>query len=311
MISRVEREFRTSVPLATIFSHPTLEEFTRRAAGGPAPIESEELVPISPDGDRPPLFCLPVTDGSVLAYHRLTRHLSPDIPIYGIPARGADGRSAPHREIAEMCSEFADIIMATGPGPYRLLGASYAGLLAVETAEQLIARGERVDLAVMLDTVLPSRRSWLDRQRRRREIIRRNGASGLVFVARGLWKDTRVRLGRIRHTPRWYVREVTGRQLSAELAGRRLTHVSLEAERRFAPAPYRASVLYFRAVGEALPLDERRDDPWQQYVENLDVVDSDGKHWGEDSMLDEPHLEHVCSELNARLAAFDGIGETP
>ena len=311
MISRVEREFRTAVPLAAIFSHPTLEEFTHRATGESSRTGTDGLVPISPDGDRPPVFCLPVTDGSVLAYQRLTRHLSPGIPIYGLQARGADGVSAPHRKISDMCDEFAGIIIASGPGPYRLLGASYAGLLAIETAEKLIERGENVDLAVMLDTVLRRRRSWFARQIRRREIIRSGGPSGLAFVAQGLWKDTRVRLGRIRHTPRWYVREVTGRPLSAELAGRRLTHVSLEAERRFAPAPYRAPVLYIRAEGEALPLDERRDDPWRQFVERLDVVDSDGKHWGEDSLLDEPHLADVCHELNKRLAALDGIGGAP
>ena len=311
MISRVEREFRTSVPLATIFSHPTLEEFTHRATGAPSRLGSDGLVPISTDGDRPPLFCLPVTDGSVLAYQRLTRYLSPDIPIYGIQARGADGVAPPHRKITDMCEEFADIIVASGPGPYRLLGASYAGLLAVETAERLIERGESVDLAVMLDTVLPRRRSWLARQRRRQKIIWSGGRSGLVFVARSLWKGARVRLGRIRHTPRWLLREVRNQPLSAELAGRRLTHASLEAEAEFEPASYHSAVLYFRAVGEELPLDERRDDLWHRYVDNLDVVDSPGTHWGEGSMLDEPHLAEVCNELNRRFDAFDRIGGTP
>lgn len=308
MVSRVEREFRTIVPLATIFSHPTLAEFTRRVTSDGRSLDASGLVPISPGGDRRPLFCLPVTDGSVLAYQRLTRHLSPDIPIYGLQARGSDGMAQPHRTISDMCDEYADTIVASGPGPYRLLGASYAGLLAVETAERLIERGESVDLAVMLDTVLPLRQSWLARQRRRQQIIQTNGPSGLAFVARGVWRSARIGLGRIRHTPRWYVREVTNRPLSAELAGKRLTHVSLEADRRFEPTLYRSAVLYFRAVGAELPLDERRDDPWHRYVENLDVMDSPGTHWGEGSMLDEPHLADVCSELNRRFADFDGIG---
>ena len=311
MISRVEREFRTSVPLATIFSYPSLEEFTRRVTVGVGHSVSDRLVPISPDGDRRPLFCLPVTDGSVLAYHRLTRHLAPDIPIYGIQGLGADGVSAPYRTIEDMCSDFADIIMESGPGPHRLLGASYAGLLAVETANNIIERGGAIDLAVMLDTVMPRQDSWLARQRRREQIIRSRGTSGLAYVGRDLWKRARVRLGRLRHTPRWWAREVANRPLSADLAGKRLTHVSLEAERRFEPKPYRGSVLYFRATGEDLPLDEHRDAPWRRYVGDFDVVDSAGTHWGEGSMLDEPHLADLCNELNRRLALFDGIGGTP
>ncbi|MGB5655805.1 MAG: amino acid adenylation domain-containing protein [Acidimicrobiia bacterium] len=311
MISRVEREFRVSVPLATIFSHPSLEEFTHRVTSGTSQPLPDRLVPIKPDGDRRPLFCLPVTDGSVLAYHRLTRHLSSDIPIYGIEALGADGVSAPHRTIEDMCHEFADIIMATGPGPYRLLGASYAGLLAVETANSIIERGGEIDLAVMLDTVMPHQESWLERQQRRERIIRSRGTSGLGYVSLDLWKRARVRLGKLRHAPRWRIREMAGQPLSAELAGKRLTHASLEAERRFAPRPYRGMVLYFRATGEDLPLDEHRDAPWRRYVEDLDVVDSAGTHWGEGSMLDEPHLADLCNELNNRFASSDEVGRTP
>ena len=49
MISRVEREFRVSVPLATIFSYPSLEEFTRRVTAGTGKPESDRLVPIKAD----------------------------------------------------------------------------------------------------------------------------------------------------------------------------------------------------------------------------------------------------------------------
>lgn len=310
MITRVEREFRTAVPLTTIFSHPTLEEFTRRVASSRTQPKANGLVPIRSGGDRQPLFCLPVTDGSVLAYQRLTRHLSPDIPVYGLEARGSDGLSQPHRTISDMCDEYADIIIASGPGPHRLLGASYAGLLAVETAEKIVQRGGSVDLAVMLDTVMPRRGSWLDRQLWRKRIIRKKGRAGFSYVAQDLWRRTRVRLGRIRHTPRWYVREITNRPLSAELAGKRLTHVSLEAERGFEPGRYGVRVLYFRATGEDLPLPEGRDEPWRALIEDLDVVDSAGTHWGEGSMLDEPHLTHLCAELNRRLGTLDGIGDT-
>ena len=180
----------------------------------------------------------------------------------------------------------------------------------METAEKIVQRGGSVDLAVMLDTVMPRRGSWLDRQLWRKRIIRKKGRAGFSYVAQDLWRRTRVRLGRIRHTPRWYVREITNRPLSAELAGKRLTHVSLEAERGFEPGRYGVRVLYFRATGEDLPLPEGRDEPWRALIEDLDVVDSAGTHWGEGSMLDEPHLTHLCAELNRRLGTLDGIGDT-
>jgi len=47
-------------------------------------------------------------------------------------------------------------------GPYRLAGLSFGGILALELAFKLRARGHQVDLVVLLDTMLPQgiRRKW-------------------------------------------------------------------------------------------------------------------------------------------------------
>jgi thioesterase domain-containing protein len=45
-------------------------------------------------------------------------------------------------------------------GPYRLLGISFGGLVALETAISLTKLGHEVELVVMLDTILPSKVSY-------------------------------------------------------------------------------------------------------------------------------------------------------
>jgi amino acid adenylation domain-containing protein len=310
MISRVEREFRTAVPLSGVFSHPSLDEFTRFVSTIESDTARRDLVAIRSTGSRPPLICLPMMEGTILPYERLTRHLDPEVPIVGPHAKGADGRTTPLRTVDEMGVDFAERILASGPGPYRLLGASYAGLLALETAASLTDRGGEVELVVLLDTVLPAEVSWSERQARRIEAVRMDGSSGVRTVARDLWTSTRIRLGRMRHAPRWGVREIAGRPLPSALAGKRMTHVSLAAEHTFHPRVYEGDVLYFRASDDETR-HERRDVPWHAYLTSLEVVDSEGGHWGEGSMLDEPHLTDLCRELNARLARLDLDGGTP
>jgi thioesterase domain-containing protein len=121
------------------------------------------LVPIRRQGGRPPLFAFSAGHGDVLSLGALCRRLSPDQPVYVLqppsrrwlgPARGKD--------LARRIAAYVEAIASVRPtGPYRLLGNSSAGVLAVETARALIARGERVEMVGLLDS--PLRTTWQNR----------------------------------------------------------------------------------------------------------------------------------------------------
>jgi amino acid adenylation domain-containing protein len=117
------------------------------------------LLPIRVEGDRPPLFCLHPAGGLSWCYMPLAHYTPDGFRIYGLQARGLDGKTAPAGSIREMAEDYIEQIRTVQPhGPYYLLGASFGGILAQETAARLQALGEEVAALVIMDSYPPARR---------------------------------------------------------------------------------------------------------------------------------------------------------
>jgi thioesterase domain-containing protein len=111
------------------------------------------LVPIQPNGDKPPLFLIHGAGGDVLwGYANLATHLPPDQPVYGI--RSHDRQWAEEKiHLEEMAHAYVEVVRARQPrGPYYLGGYCFGGNVAYEMARQLRMQGEQVDLVILLDT---------------------------------------------------------------------------------------------------------------------------------------------------------------
>jgi thioesterase domain-containing protein len=77
-------------------------------------------------------------------------------PFYGLEATGQDGESGPGGQIELMAAGYVEAVRAAEPvGPYLLGGWSTGGVVAFEMARQLQARGGKVALVVLLDSVAP------------------------------------------------------------------------------------------------------------------------------------------------------------
>lgn len=106
----------------------------------------------------PPLFMLHGIGSSVVELVPLVRRMQIDPPIYGLEAKGNDGREAPLDRIEDIAQSFVGAIREIQPrGPYFLVGYSLGGLIAFEIAQQMKAQSEEVGLLVMLDSY-PDRR---------------------------------------------------------------------------------------------------------------------------------------------------------
>ncbi len=117
------------------------------------------LLPIRVEGDRPPLFCLHPAGGLSWCYMPLAHYAPDGFRIYGLQARGLDGKTALAGSIREMAEDYIEQIRTVQPhGPYYLLGASFGGILAQETAARLQAIGEEVAALVIMDSYPPARR---------------------------------------------------------------------------------------------------------------------------------------------------------
>jgi amino acid adenylation domain-containing protein len=157
LMSQVERATGVHLPLATLFTAPTIERLAAVLRREETESDGSTLVPIRPGGTRTPLFLVHPVGGNVLAYAALTRHLDVDQPVYGLRSRGLVPGEAPHTTVEEMAADYLVAIRAVQPvGPYRLGGWSMGGVIAFEMARQLERTGEHVETLVLIDSHLPA-----------------------------------------------------------------------------------------------------------------------------------------------------------
>src|SRR5204863_4376240 len=88
------------------------------------------LVPIQPQGHKPPFFFVHAGGGNILSYRLLAHHLGQDQPVWGLQAQGLGGAQALLASIEEMADHYLQAIRSQQPeGPYYLGGHSVGALL--------------------------------------------------------------------------------------------------------------------------------------------------------------------------------------
>jgi acyl-CoA synthetase (AMP-forming)/AMP-acid ligase II/thioesterase domain-containing protein/acyl carrier protein len=116
----------------------------------------EGVMPLKVDGDRPPLFALPGSDGNPAAYVHFCQLLDARQPLYGLVSRGLDGTAEPLDRMQAIAGDHIRRMRALQPaGPYFLIGSCFGGRVAYEVARQLDGAGERVAFLAMLDPSPP------------------------------------------------------------------------------------------------------------------------------------------------------------
>lgn len=157
LFTQIEEVFGKKLPLTTLFQAVTVEQQANMLyQEADLAFSSSLIVPIQPNGDKLPLFCIHGADGNVLVFRDLPRYLDSNQPVYGIQAKGLDGKQAPHTQIEEMAADYIREMQAVQPeGPYLLVGFSTGGIVAFEIAQQLQAQNQQVALLALLDTYAP------------------------------------------------------------------------------------------------------------------------------------------------------------
>lgn len=152
LAGRIRTELGAEVTIATLFAAPTVAALSERLDSAQEGGELDVVLPLRATGDRPALFCVHPAGGLSWVYSGLLGHLPADQPVYGLQARGLDGRGALPGTLAEMAEDYADRIRAVRPtGPYHLLGWSVGGVVAHEIAVRLRRRGAEVGSLTLLD----------------------------------------------------------------------------------------------------------------------------------------------------------------
>jgi amino acid adenylation domain-containing protein len=115
--------------------------------------QQQPLVPIQPQGTKPPLFMAHSGGGIVFPYYNLIPYLGKDQPVYGLQDPSCYTEENLYASLEEMAEAYIEFIQKVQPkGPYHLAGWSFGGGLAFELAQQLKRKGEQIALLVVIDS---------------------------------------------------------------------------------------------------------------------------------------------------------------
>ena len=157
MMALVEKACGSGVPLASLFSEPTIERLAE-ALRSAVRSSGSMAVPLTRGGTRPPLFFLHGDfSGGGFYSHGLARSLGADQPFYAVHPHGLDDSPVPDSIEAMARERLVALREARPHGPYFLAGHCNGALVAVEMARQLLAENEEVPLVVIMDAAVPWR----------------------------------------------------------------------------------------------------------------------------------------------------------
>ena len=152
-IQKIEAALGVPFSPYALFECATVRGLAAHAEGA-RPIESRPIL-LNEKTAALPLFML----SGVHIYRELARRLEGRVPAFGVFA-GKELRKleAPTTAytLEELAREYVTMIRREQPaGPYRLLGYSFAGIVAYEVAQQLCAAGDEVRFLALVDAALP------------------------------------------------------------------------------------------------------------------------------------------------------------
>jgi len=301
LMTRVEETFGAKLALATLLQARTVEQLAAVIRQG-GPVSSwSSLVPIQVGGSNPPFFCVHGAGGVVIRFYELARHLGPEQPVYGLQARGLDGRHPCDTRVEDMAGHYLEEIRRVQPqGPYLLGGYSLGGMVAFEMAQRLIAEGNEQVLVVLFDTFCTPQANGSNGSGNGTESLRQSVLAAWQKLAQASAAEKWQAVRRVAVT----VKDGVHRRVSDLTLPRSLKNVHNACEtavNSYVPRAYPGRLILFRSRYK--PLTQLRDPhaAWSRYAgQGLEIHEVEGNH---ENILLEPQVRSVAQELKNYLKA--------
>jgi len=313
LFAEINRVTSKKLPLVTIFQSPTVEQLAHALSQDESKLSGSLLVPLQPNGSRPPLFLVHGAGGDILwGYANLSAHMPADQPIYGIKSSGQAGREEFTR-IEDMAACYVNELRAFQPhGPYYLGGYCFGGNVAYEMARQLRADGEDAAFVALLDSA-PANAGyekihwWAPVYGAR---FARNLYYWLADFAEQSPKERREFITRkLRIFARKFTRRRDSRSVDLESvidishfpeSELRLWRIHLQALIQHIQQPYPGDVLLLRTRGQPLLCSLENDFSWRKLARGgVQVTLIPGSH---ENIFMEPNVRMLAKELGFALA---------
>ncbi|WP_324788423.1 SDR family NAD(P)-dependent oxidoreductase [Streptomyces sp. H51] len=264
------------------------------------------LRPPRPGSGRPALFTFHPAGGPTSVYLPLSRLLPADQAVYGMERLHTQGT------MEEKAARYLNLVRDLQPqGPYHLLGWSFGGCLAYETAQQLLAEGETVGFLGLIDTILPAALPGLDSQ----DVLLERFGRFAEYVKKTYGHELRLPYDELAATPDEQQIDVVMRLVAEAgldmgpsiMEHQRTSYLDARVGERYSPRPYHGPVVLYRAQQAqrlTTALDPRylRSDAdlgWADFCPDLRIVPVEGDHL---SLIDPPHVATIARHLTRELS---------
>ena len=254
-------------------------------------IGAARLVELKSGRSGPCFFLVPGTGGRIEGFAELASLLDTPMPVFAIEARGVDGNGQPDDDIETLVQHYIGRIRTRQPnGPYFLLGHSFGGMVVYETAQRLLAMGERIACLILLDTPLPHRLWPL-------HFLLANFGSRLHGHLKRITSGS-IGQNVVYYAWRLKLRRKGLHQIPTDLKfGHDAAHMLLANDmlgRKWRPEFYPGRLTLFCARGT-----KRLDSLWQRRVRELETYAADGDHI---ALIRQPNVSSLARDMSACLA---------
>ena len=297
LLVRIEQLFGKQLSMTTLFQAPTIRELAV-ILEGQAP-STPQVIPVQPAGSLPPFFCI----GAGPLFRPLALRLGTDRPFLSLMPSllpGLKQLSAPYHLEQIAVQLVSSILDYQNEGPYYLGGWSDSGVVAYETARQLIEKGHEVALLVMFDTENPAfqqsvlKKVWLDSLSGKikfhaEELLGLKLKNAPVYVAEKV-KELHRKIGSAAWQIQYKIR--VGLNSSPLESPEQIVRLAVKS---YQPAPYIGQLVFFKAIerppGDAW--DTSRG--WAHLIPGaFEVCEAPGDHR---SMFLEPNVETLAKNM--------------
>jgi len=306
----IEEHLGADITVSTLYDHPTprdLAIFVRRL--NTKNEQNRFLVPIQPNGTKPPIFGIHVLGTNAEYYRPLAKRMGPDQPIFGLGLQlPPDIAGSRPTDVADVAAHYVKELERCAPkGPVSLTGFSLGAMVAYEVALQLQAKGRHVALLAFFDAGGPSSSNYLPNRLERLVLHVRRGYRHPVQYTIHLFDLFRERLKQ-RLKRQWEiillrVRVVLRLPDSNKLKTRSFIEANLEWVHSYEFTPYSGSIVVYKSSDgtfvKGFPEFAKRLTEagmgWAEVAKGpfkLTIVPGD--HY---SILAEPHVEELAKAL--------------
>ena len=302
LVAEIEQKYQQKIPISRVFQSSTPKALAKLVEKKENTVADESFVPIKEGNSQIILFGIHNLGHGLELYRPLGDNLDRNISLYGVSSYFSDESTVPHpRDILGLAAYYAEKIKLIQPqAPYHLMGVSFGGVIAYETAQILVAQGHQVNFLGLIDTFLPDRKSaakLIPLKDRILGHIKKTYHKGAGHILERIkWRTTTIgqNIRYVFHNIKWIEENFVDRNSRGYAKSQYIKHKKeyKQVNRNYVMKPYPGHISLFRASDDM--------DPklgWQELAQSgLSIYDVPGEHLG---VLKEPNVKVLAEKLNS------------